>query len=147
MKNWIKLLVICCFVLAGCTEKKEKEVDPVEKTMGISLEGMWKLKSGVWENADGTFLKFPEDSITEGEAYIIRSKTHYMLVGVAPKMNLYRGELISYAVDGDKITVNTQISNLDESMWFKNQEWTFTLEGKTMTAHMGNNKEIWEKVD
>ena len=147
MKKAIRFLIVLAIIFSACTEKKEKETAIVEKSKEVSLEGMWKLKSGVWDNEDGTFLRYPEDSITEGEAYIIRSKTHYMLVASAPKMNFYRGELIAYAVDGDKLTVNTKLSNLSGDAVFKEQVWTFKVEGNTMTANFLNNKEVWEKIE
>ena len=149
MKNSLKLLIIICIVFVGCTDKKEKETETkkIEESKEIALEGMWKLKSGIWDNEDGTFLRYPEDSITEGPAYIIYSKKHYMLIAQAPKMNFYRGELMSYLIDGDKMTVNTVLSNLTGDAVFKEQVWTFKLDGDIITAHLGNNKEVWERIE
>jgi hypothetical protein len=144
MKKLLRIALVIAVIFAGCTEKKEAKSEESEQ---VSLEGMWKLKSGVWDNEDGTFLRYPEDSITEGDAYIIRSKTHYTLIASAPKMDFYRGDLMTYEVDGDKMTVSTKMSNLNKDAWFKGEEWTFVLEGNIMKAKFKNNEEVWEKIE
>jgi hypothetical protein len=144
MKNLIKLLIIILIVFVGCADKKEKAA--IKDTMEISLEGMWKLKSGVWENEDGTFMRYPEDSLTEGPAYIIYSKKHYMLIANAPKMNYYRGELIGYSLEGNKLTVSTILSNLENNIGME-AVWTINIKENTLSAENGNNSEFWERVE
>ena len=148
MKEIIKLIAIICLLLVSCTENKEtaaaKETD---NTNAAVLEGMWQLKSGLWDNEDGTFLRYPEDSITTGSgAYIIYSKKHYMLIADAPKMDYYRGELIAYSLEGDQLTVSTKLSNFE-----KNKEigavWTIDIDDNILSASQGKNKEVWERVE
>jgi len=146
MKNLIKLLVIICIVFVGCTDKKEKETKKNEETKEIALEGMWKLKSGVWDNEDVTFLRYPEDSITEGSAYIIYSKKHFMVISQAPKMNYYRGELVKYSIEGNQLISNTVLSNLEKHVGMKSV-YTFNINDNFLTAENGNNKEVWERVE
>jgi len=143
MKNCIMLLLFITFFLSGCSNEKRKYSD--EKSIE-RLEGMWKLKSGVWENKDGSFLKYPEDSITEGLAYIIYSEKHYMLIANAPKMNYYRGELMEYTINGDKLIVTNKLSNIDEFKGMKS-EWTFKIENNILSAENGVNKEVWERIE
>lgn len=143
MKELIKLAVIICFVLVGCTKQKETVTDQEDTAV---LEGMWKLQSGIWDNEDGTFLRYPEDSITEGPAYIIYSKKHYMLIAHAPKMDYYRGELIRYSVDGDQLTVSTKLSNFKKHVGME-AVWTFKISDNVLTAENGNNKEVWNRVE
>lgn len=148
MKEITKLFVITCLLLLGCSEKKESaETTETNQTDTAVLEGMWHLKSGVWDNEDGTFLRYPEDSITtESDAYIIYSKTHYMLIADAPKMDYYRGELIAYSLEGDQLTVSTKLSNFEKH---KDMEavWTIKIEDNTLSANLGKNKEVWERVE
>ena len=146
MKNLIKLLIIICIIFVGCTDKKEKETKKIEETKEISLEGMWKLKSGVWDNEDGTFLRYPEDSLTEGPAYIIYSKSHFMVIAKAPKMDFFRGELVKYSIEEDKIFLNTEISNFDKNEGME-ATWTLKVEGNLLKAELGENKEVWERVE
>jgi hypothetical protein len=148
MKAIIKLIVIICVLLVSCTEKKETAATTeTDKTNVAVLEGMWQLKSGLWDNEDGTFLRYPEDSITTGSgAYIIYSKNHYMLIADAPKMDYYRGELIAYSLAGDQLTVSTKLSNFE-----KNKElgavWTISIDDNILSASQGKNKEVWERVE
>ena len=143
MKNLFLFMALCGVILTGCMEKKEAET----KTSEIkTLEGMWKLRSCIWDNEDGTFLRYPEDSITQGNAYIIYSKTHYMLIAEAPNMDYYRGELIEYAIDSNRLTVTTRISNFDQHVGMK-AVWTFSIENDVLTAENGKNKEVWERVE
>lgn len=148
MKNLIKLLVIALIIFVGCTDKKEKENEKtlVEAVQVINLEGMWKLKSGVWDNEDGTFLRYPEDSIVQGDAYHIFSKTHYMTIAKAPLMEYFRGELTSYSINGNEITLKTILSNFDSHEGMEST-WTIKVEGNLLEAEIGPNKEVWEKVE
>lgn len=146
MKNSIKLLLIILIVFTGCTDTKKEENLAKEETTEISLEGMWKLKSGIWDNEDGTFLRYPEDSITKGSAYNIYSKTHFVTIAKAPLMEFFRGDLTTYSIKDDKITVKTIVSNIDDNEG-KEATWTFKLEGNVFKAELGNNKEVWEKVE
>lgn len=143
MKNSFKFLLVVCIVLLACTDTKPRQK---EKSKNIELNGMWKLKSGVWDNEDGTFLRYPEDSITEGPAYIIYSKNHYMLIANAPKMNYYRGELIEYSVEGDKLITSTKLSNFEKHLGMK-VVWKFKIESNVLTAENGKNEEVWERVE
>ena len=146
MKNAIKLLVIILILFTGCAEKKATDKIPQTETTEFSMEGMWKLKSGVWDNEDGTFLRYPEDSITQGEAFNIYSKTHFMTIAKAPLMEYFRGELTAYSIEGDKIAINTKISNFGSNEG-KEATWTFKVEGNTIHFELGKNKETWEKVE
>ena len=143
MKNLILIAVFFGMLAMGCTEKKEVESRQGDQAV---LQGMWKLRSGVWDNEDGTFLRYPEDSITEGPAYIIYSKKHYMVIAHAPKMDYYRGELVSYSIDGDKLTVSTKLSNFEKHVGME-AVWTFNIENDVLTAVHGNNKEVWERIE
>lgn len=148
MKEIIKLVVIICLLFVGCSEKKDTAAtSETDKTNATVLEGMWQLKSGEWDNEDGTFLRYPEDSITTGSgAYIIYSKKHYMLLADAPKMDYYRGELIAYSVDGDQLTVSTKLSNFEKHKGME-AVWTFKIEDNVLSATQGKNKEVWERVE
>ena len=143
MTEIIKFAVVLCLVLIGCTEKKQEKNQAEE---AVTLEGMWQLRSGVWENEDGSLMRYPEDSITEGVAYIIYSKKHYMLIAEAPKMDYYRGELINYSIDGDKLTVSASRSNFKENIGVESV-WTFRIENNFLSAENGNNREVWERVE
>ena len=146
MKNPIKLLVVILIIFIGCADKKETENVKDEKVHQISLEGMWKLKSGVWDNEDGTFLRYPEDSITQGDAYNIFSKTHYMTIAKAPLMEYFRGELSSYSINGDEITIKTVLSNFNSNEGVE-ATWKFKVEGNLLKAELGNNREVWERLE
>ena len=143
MRTWIAIAVIFCLLCMSCTDKKETQTSKQEST---ALEGMWKLKSGIWDNEDGTFMRYPEDSLTQGTAYIIYSKKHYMVIAHAPKMEYYRGELIAYSIDGDQLTVSTEMSNLEPHVGME-AVWTFNIENDLLTASHGKNKEVWERVE
>ena len=87
------------------------------------------------------------DSLTEGGvAYIIYSKKHYMVIAETPKMDYFRGELISYSIDGDEITIRTENSNIKAHVGME-ATWTFNLEGDILKAENGNNREVWERVE
>jgi hypothetical protein len=146
MKNLVKILVVICIVFVGCTNKKQKESQKIEETGEIALEGMWKLKSGIWDNEDGTFLRYPEDSITEGPAYIIYSKKHYMVIAQAPKMNYYRGELVKYSINGNQLTSTQVLSNFEKHVGME-AVWTFHINEDVLTAENGKNKEVWERIE
>lgn len=150
MKEVIRIAIVLCLVLLGCTDKKESEPSATEvETLAketTSLEGMWKLQSGIWDNEDGTFMRYPEDSLTEGPAYIIYSKTHYMLIAHAPKMDYYRGEFIAYSIDGSKITLTTKLSNHKGHVGME-AVWDFKIEDDILTAQHGKNKEVWKRVE
>jgi hypothetical protein len=146
MKNLIKLLIIILVIFVGCTEKKEKEKTTIEEAKEITLEGMWKLKSGVWDNEDGTFLRYPEDSITQGDAYNIYSKTHFMTIAKAPLMEYFRGELTAYSINGNEIYIKTIVSNFDSNEGLE-ATWTFKVEGDLLKAELGKNNEVWERVE
>ncbi len=146
MKNGIKLFIVICIVFVGCTNKKEKESKEIEETKEIALEGMWKLKSGIWDNDDGTFLRYPEDSITEGPAYIIYSKKHYMVIAQAPKMNYFRGELVKYSIEGNQLTSTQVVSNFEKHVGME-AVWTFNINNNVLTAENGKNKEVWERIE
>ena len=142
MRKFISISVIICIILVGCSDKKAQINDNTQ----TALEGMWKLKSGIWDNEDGTFLRFPEDSITEGPAYIIYSKTHYMVIANAPKMDYFRGELVGYSIEENKLKVSTKVSNIKTHEGME-AVWTFKVEKDILTAELGGNKEVWERVE
>lgn len=146
MKNLMKLLVVVAIIFVGCTDKKGSVKIETNEIHEISLEGMWKLKSGIWDNQDGTFLRYPDDSISQGDAYNIFSKTHYMTIAKAPLMEYFRGELSAYSINNDQITIKTVLSNFDSNEGMK-VTWKFIVEGNLLKAELGNNKEVWERVD
>lgn len=146
MKNLIKLLVVVSIIFVGCTDKKENENVKTDEVHAMSLEGMWKLKSGVWDNEDGTFLRYPEDSIAQGDAYNIFSKTHYMTIAKAPLMEYFRGELSTYSIKDDEITIKTVLSNFSTNEGMETT-WKFKVEGNLLKAELGNNSEVWERVE
>ncbi len=69
-----------------------------------------------------------------------------MLIADAPKMDYYRGELIAYSLEGDQLTVSTKLSNFEKH---KDMEavWTIKIEDNTLSANLGKNKEVWERVE
>ena len=148
MKKIFTLFVIICLLFVGCSEKKETAATTGnDQTNPAVLEGMWQLKSGVWDNEDGTFLRYPEDSVTTGSgAYIIYSKKHYMLIADAPKMDYYRGELIAYSLEGDQLTVSTKLSNFEKHKGM-DAVWTISIDDNTLSASQGKNKEVWERME
>ncbi len=146
MKNLMKLLVVVAIIFVGCTDKKGSVKIETNEIHEISLEGMWKLKSGIWDNQDGTFLRYPDDSISQGDAYNIFSKTHYMTIAKAPLMEYFRGELSAYSINNDQITIKTVLSNFDSNEGME-VTWKFIVEGNLLKAELGNNKEVWERVD
>ena len=146
MKNLMKLLVVVAIIFVGCTDKKGSVKIETKEIHEISLEGMWKLKSGIWDNQDGTFLRYPDDSISQGDAYNIFSKTHYMTIAKAPLMEYFRGELSAYSINNDQITIKTVLSNFDSNEGME-VTWKFIVDGNLLKAELGNNKEVWERVD
>ena len=147
MNHLIKITLLLCAILVACSDTKQREVDTESTNPEIALEGMWKLQSGIWDNEDGTFLRYPEDSITQGgAAYIIYSKKHYMLIAETPKMEYYRGELMSYSIDGNKLSIVTKHSNMKPHVGMQS-EWTFNIENDVLTAENGNNKEVWKRIE
>lgn len=142
----MKLLVVVAIIFVGCTDKKGSVKIETNEIHEISLEGMWKLKSGIWDNQDGTFLRYPDDSISQGDAYNIFSKTHYMTIAKAPLMEYFRGELSAYSINNDQITIKTVLSNFDSNEGME-VTWKFIVEGNLLKAELGNNKEVWERVD
>ena len=146
MKNLMSVLLIISMLLASCTEKKVKEIaEPPELSQAV-LEGMWKLKSGVWDNEDGTFLRYPQDSLIDGPAYVIYSKSHFMTIAKSQGIDYFRGELAEYAIDSNKILLKTRISNFDTHQGME-ATWSFSLEGDKLTLEIGQNKEIWERIE
>lgn len=142
----MKLFVVVAIIFVGCTDKKGSVKIETNEIHEISLEGMWKLKSGIWDNQDGTFLRYPDDSISQGDAYNIFSKTHYMTIAKAPLMEYFRGELSAYSINNDQITIKTVLSNFDSNEGME-VTWKFIVEGNLLKAELGNNKEVWERVD
>lgn len=145
MKDFIGILIIG-FLFVGCADKKEKTPMEPSQTSTVLLEGMWKLKSGVWDNEDGTFLRYPEDSLIVEPAYVIYSKSHLMTIAKAPDMDYFRGELTSYSINGDKIVLKTKVSNFDAHEGME-ATWTFKIEGDLLNTELGENKEVWERVE
>jgi hypothetical protein len=146
MKNAISVLVVISLLFVGCNQMKEKETTEPVETSSVSLEGMWKLKSGVWDNEDGTFMRYPQDSLIDGPAYVIYSKSHLMTIAKSPGMDYFRGELAEYAIDGDSIMMKTSISNFETHEGME-ATWAFTLEGNLLKTELGQNKEVWERVE
>jgi len=143
MKNSLKFLVIIAALLIACTNNKNFQT---EDAKGNELEGLWTLKSGKWSNDDGTFLRFPEDSILHGSAFVMYGKNHFMVVAEAPRMDYFRGELVKYSVDGNKLNTTRIVSNIEE-LKGKTDVWTFKIEGNILTGKIGGDVEVWEKVE
>ena len=146
MKELIKLSLVICLVFVACTDKKEKETKKVEETKEVVLEGLWTLKSGKWSNGDGTFLRYPEDSILHGSAFILYGKNHFMVVSEAPRMNYFRGELVKYSIDGNKLNATRIVSNIEE-LKGKSDVWTFKIEGDLFTGTIRDDIEVWKRVE
>lgn len=144
---WIALIIISTIFVVSCADGKEKEVAGPAEMSAVTLEGMWKLKSGVWDNEDGTFMRYPEDSLLNGPAYIIYSKTHLMTIAKSPNMDYFRGELAEYSIlDDDKISFTVRVSNFDAHEGME-ATWTFKLEGNLLKTEIGQTKEVWERVE
>ena len=143
MKNSLRLLVIIAALLIACTNNKNIQT---EDAKGNELEGLWTLKSGKWSNDDGTFLRFPEDSILHGSAFVMYGKNHFMVVAEAPRMDYFRGELVKYSVDGNKLNTTRIVSNIEE-LKGKTDVWTFKIEGNILTGKIGKDVEEWERVE
>lgn len=142
MKNSIKFLLVVCIVLLACTDiKTNQKVD----SNNIELDGMWVLKSGKWENGDGTFLKYP-DSLTEGTAHIIYSKSHYTVVADAPNMKYFRGEVGEYSIHGNNIISKVIVTNIESNKGLINN-WSFQLKDGTIVFKTEGMEEVWEKVE
>ena len=145
MKRIIFVLALIASLIMACEDNQKKgEVTTSDQEIGI--EGMWQLKTGIWDNEDGTYLTYPNDSLFDGPAYIIYSKSHYMTIAKASKMDYFRGELIEYNVDGDQLILKTKVSNYDAHEGME-ATWTFKLDGNLLTTELGKNKEVWERVE
>ena len=143
---WSISIIISILFTIGCADKKEKDTTEPPEMSSVLIEGMWKLKSGVWDNEDGTFLRYPEDSLINGPAYVIYSKSHLMTIAKAPNMDYFRGELAEYSISGDKISLKTSVSNIDNHEGME-ATWTFKIEGDLLMTELGQNKEVWERVE
>lgn len=145
MKSQIKILLIIATLFVACTNtktEKAEELKPIE-----NLEGMWTLKSGEWTNEDGTLLEYPGDSLLEGSsAFIIYSKSHFNVVAVAPKMNYFRSEHVKYTMGEGKFKANIVLSNIEGSTG-KESDYTYEIVGNTATFKIGEDVEVWEKVE
>ena len=146
MKKAISVLVLISLLVVSCTQKKQKDLTEPAETSSASLEGMWKLKSGIWDNEDGTFLRYPQDSLINGPAYVLYSKSHLMTIAKSPGMDYFRGELAEYVVEGDSIMMKTSISNFDTHEGME-ATWAFKLDGNLLKTELGQNKEVWERVE
>ena len=142
MKNSVILLLVVSIVLLACTDTKPRQK---EKSKNIELNGMWVLKSGKWANGDGTFLKYP-DSLTEGTAHIIYSKSHYTVVADVPKMKYFRGEVGEYSINGNNINSKVIVTNIESNKGLVN-DWNFQLKDRTITFKTEGIEEVWEKVE
>lgn len=144
MKNSIQLFVVFFLVLIACTNNKTTKYETINKS---ELDGMWTLKSGKWMNEDGTFLTYPEDSITEGgKAYVIYSKGHYTVVADVPKMKYFRGEMGEYSINGDMLESKILISNIESNLGLKNS-WNFKQEKGIITFQTEGIEEVWERIE
>ena len=142
MKNSVILLLVVSIVLLACTDTKPRQK---EKSKNIELNGMWVLKSGKWANGDGTFLKYP-DSLTEGTAHIIYSKSHYTVVADAPRMKYFRGEVGEYSINGNNIISKVIVTNIESNKGLIN-DWSFQLKDGTIVFKTEGMEEVWEKIE
>ena len=145
MKNLSKILLIFAILFVGCTNNKTEKTEEVKPS--DSLEGFWTLKSGKWSNDDGTFLVYPGDTLLEGlTAYAIYSKSHFNVVAKAPKMNYFRSEHVKYTMGEGKFKANIVLSNIEGSIG-KESDYTYEIVGNTATFKIGEDVEVWEKVE
>ena len=145
MKNQMKILLIIAALFVACTNTKTEKAEEVKPSE--NFEGMWTLKSGKWANDDGAFLVYPGDSILDGSsAYIIYSKSHFNVVAKAPKMNYFRSEHVKYTMGEGKFKANIVLSNIKGSTG-KESDYTYEIEGNTATFKIGEDVEVWEKVE